>query len=307
MCAAERILIPWMLSAALCACSADPPPAAEPPPSRAPFLLTLDELRGWSPDGPLADARNVSRVVLAERFADPQSQLNGDLPADARVLIAPDGIDGLGNYLDEQERFNLYTFTHWSSVDVLNWFGGTAELTVSIPSRPWVEAAHRNGVKVLGTVFFAPEAWGGGEEAAIGFLRRDGAGGFPSALRLIEIAEYYGFDGWLVNQETDLSGAGERAGDEFLDFMAFIVAQRPEGMEIHWYDSMLPGGRVDWQNELNGNNARFLQDGNRKTADAMFVNYRADERCKPYQSPDSNRSPTATICASSGERWASAH
>ena len=270
----QRILALWIAAASSSACTVDVP-TAEPQPalSHAPFQLTLAELRDWSPDGPLAEPRNVSRVELRTRFADPRSQLDSDLPADARVLIAPDGIDTLANHLQAQDRFNLYTFTHWSSVDVLNWFGGTAERNVSIPSRPWVEAAHRNGVKVLGTVFFAPEAWGGSEETVVEFLRRDDAGGFPNALKLIEIAEYYGFDGWLMNQETDLSGIGPRAGSDFLDFMAYFLARRPAGMEIHWYDSMLPSGAVDWQNELNDANARFLQDGQRRTADAMFVNY----------------------------------
>ena len=32
-------------------------------------------------------------------------------------------------------------------------------------------------------------------------------------------------------------------------------------MEIHWYDAMLPDGRVVWQNALNASNAAFLQDG----------------------------------------------
>ena len=241
--------------------------------SRAPFLLTLDEAARWTADGPLADPGNVSSVPLAERFVDARSQLDPGLPVDAKVLIAPDGMDGLANYLDEQPRFNLYTFTHWSSIDSINWFGGTAELNVSIPSRPWVETAHRNGVKVLGTVFFAPQAWGGSAREPAAFLRRDDDGEFVYVEQLIRIARYYGFDGWLINQETDLSDADPALGEGFVDFMAALTARRPDGMEIHWYDSMLPGGKVAWQNELNARNARFLQDGDRRTSDAMFVNY----------------------------------
>ncbi len=265
----------WLLAAVALGACRTPEPPPETPVSRAPFLLTLDEVARWTPDSALAEPRNVSSVPLAERFVDARSQLDPRLPAKARVLVAPDGIDGLANHLDEQATFNLYTFTHWSSIDVLNWFGGTADLNVSIPARPWVEAAHRNGVKVLGTVFFAPKAWGGDIAKPAEFLRRDEHGAFPYARKLVEIAEYYRFDGWLVNQETDLGGADSplALGEAFLAFMAYLVEQRPEGMEIHWYDSMLPNGRVKWQNELNDKNGRFLQDGPLRTADAMFLNY----------------------------------
>lgn len=52
-------------------------------------------------------------------------------------------------YLNEQPQFNLYNFTHWQYIDVLTWFASP----VGILCRPWVEAAHRNGVKIIGTVF----------------------------------------------------------------------------------------------------------------------------------------------------------
>ena len=267
-----------ILSAAFFGCGcvsvpAGPEETLEPAASHAPFLLTLDELERWTPESPLADAHNRSAVPLARRFVDPHSQLDPAMAANARVLVAPDGIDGLANYLEEQPVFNLYNFTYWSSIDVLNWFGGTAELNVSIPARPWIETAHRNGVKVLGTVFFAPKVWGGSEAAPLQLLRRNENNVFPYADKLIEIAAYYGFDGWLINQETDLTNVGAEAGEQFLEFMAYLVAHRPSGMEIHWYDSMLPGGGVAWQNELNGRNRRFLQDGIRRTSDAVFLNY----------------------------------
>ncbi len=44
-------------------------------------------------------------------------------------------------------------------------------------------------------------------------------------------------------------------------------------MEIHWYDSMLLDGSVKWQNELNKKNALFLQEGQQRISDAMFMNY----------------------------------
>lgn len=257
--------------------------------SGPPFSLSIEELADWRVEGKLADADNVSRVPLAERFTDARSQLNPRLSAEPRVLLAPDGMNNFGNYLTEQPRFNLYTFTHWAYVDVLNWFAGTATQTVNLPSRPWVEAAHRNGVKVIGTVFFAPLAWGGDVKTPARLLVQTDDGRFPLAHRLVDIAEYYGFDGWLMNQETNLAGPRDRHGrlipetadrryardtaQKYVEFMAYLMRIKPEWMEIHWYDSMLDDGRVAWQNELNDGNLSFLQHGAESTANGMFLNY----------------------------------
>lgn len=235
-----------------------------------PFALTVDELFAWRPTGPTADPRNVARTPVARRFVAPR--LAGAASADpkVRVLFAPDGMNGLGNYVQPQRRFNLYGFAHWSQIDVLSWFAGTAKSTVNLPARPWVEAAHRNGVKVIGTVFFAPVTWGGSAPTVRQFLTRDAKGEFPAARQLLAIARHYGFDGWLINAETDVSAADARA---MLAFMAQMVRDAPKGMEIHWYDALLPDGRVRWQNALTDANASFLQAGKRRTSDAMFLNY----------------------------------
>lgn len=251
-------------------------PADRPPTGiiadRAPFALTLDEFFAWNPKAATADARNIARVPLTPRFVAPVVQPGATTDPKVRVLYAPDGMNNLGNYLAPQSRFNLYTFTHWSQIDLFLWFAGTAQRPVNLPARPWIEAAHRNGVKVLGTVFFAPIAWGGAPATVERFLRRDAQEHFPAAAQLVRIARHYGFDGWLINAETDLptGGKGTRA---MIDFMAELRRMAPPGMEIHWYDAMLSDGRVDWQNALTPGNSAFLQDGTRRTADAMFLNY----------------------------------
>lgn len=274
-----------------CAQPARSPPGEAAPPPRAasiikgpPFALTVDQLFAWTPEGPLADPRNRSAVPLAARFVDPDTRQDRAM----RVLYAPDGIDGLGNYLSPQPVFNLYTFSHWAQIDLLNWFAGTADNSVNIPARPWVDAAHRNGVKVLGTVFFAPVAWGGSADTVERFLRQAPDGGFPAADRLVAIARHYGFDGWFINQETDL--AERRAGERIVrdpargaqaaaiarrmrDFTAYLTRISPAPMEVHWYDSMLTDGTVRWQNALTERNAPLLQDGQRRVADAIFLNY----------------------------------
>jgi endo-beta-N-acetylglucosaminidase D len=187
----------------------------------------------------------------------------------ARVLIAPDGMNALGGSVEPQPRFNLYTFTHWPQVDILAWFGGTADKTVVIPARPWIDAAHRNGVKVIGTVFFAPSAWGGSPDTVRALLHQRPDGSFPAADRLVEIGRFYGFDGWLINQETDVAPAD---GERMVRFMAYLSRAAPKPMEIHWYDAMLPNGQVVWQNELNRRNISLFQSGRRRASDGFYLN-----------------------------------
>ena len=168
----------------------------------APLSLTIDELLRWTPDGATADAGNVARVAKARRFIARPLRLGAAIDPRVRVLYAPDGMNDLGGQRGRLARFNGYVFTHWPQIDTLAWFAGTADRGVNLPSRGWVEAAHRNGVEVIGTLFFAPVAWGGSPQTVASLLRRDGQGHFPAARQLVRIARYYGFDGWFVNAET---------------------------------------------------------------------------------------------------------
>lgn len=254
----------------------------------APFALTLEQTRNWNPESQFASAENVASIALARRV---DAQLQGDmsnLDTRAKVLYAPDGMNNFGNYLGTQPQFNLYNFTHWAQIDVLNWFAGTADHTVQIPAKPWVDTAHRNGVKVIGSIFLAVAQWGGSPDTVETLLEQDQQGRFVFAHRLVEIANYYGFDGWLMNQETNLTAVkdennqlvkgqsdlkrGAELGEKMLQFMQYLTAIAPQGMEIHWYDSMLRNGQVKWQNEINANNQDFLQ-ATVPSADAIFVNY----------------------------------
>lgn len=259
--------------------------------NRPPFSLTLEQALQWSEDSNLADRNNVSAVDLQPKFV---AQLDSSISLDAnvKVLIAPDGMNNLANYITEQDKFNLYNFTHWSQIDVLNWFAGTANETVNIPARPWVETAHRNGVKVIGTIYLAVAQYGGNVETVATLLQQDSQGRFPFAHQLVEIANFYGFDGWLINPETDLTavknaqgqvvdGAVESVqsallGKKMQDFMRYLTQLAPTEMEIHWYDAMLLDGSVKWQNQLNASNSPFLQESSAaqdRVSDAMFINY----------------------------------
>jgi endo-beta-N-acetylglucosaminidase D len=257
--------------------------------AKPPFSLTLEQIENWSPSSALADKNNISSVPLSKRFVADLGNTNQPLDAQVKVLMAPDGMNNFANYLSEQDKFNLYNFTHWSHIDVLNWFAGTANETVNLPSRPWVETAHRNGVKVIGTVYLSVAQYGGNVETVARLLQTNADGEFTLAKKLVEIADFYGFDGWLINPETNLTYVKNAQGEvvegqfeykksallgkKMQKFMQYLTEIAPQEMEIHWYDSMLLDGSVKWQNQLNDKNAPFLQDQEQRMSDAMFMNY----------------------------------
>ena len=266
-------------------------------PDQPPFALTLQQTKAWTPHGTTASKANISQVALAKRLPAALTATQA-VNQQAQVLYAPDGMNNFGNYLQPQPKANLYSFSNWSQIDILNWFAGTADLSVQIPARPWVETAHKNGVKVLGSVFLGIAQWGGNPDTVEKLLEQDAQGNFIMADQLLRIAGYYGFDGWLVNQETDLTVVkdaqnqlvmaangkpqrdkvrGQQLAAKMLAFMQYLTAKAPAGIEIHWYDAMIADGTVRWQNELNANNQAYLktdvQAGGKAGSHAIFLNY----------------------------------
>jgi endo-beta-N-acetylglucosaminidase D len=240
--------------------SALQPSFAQLQPEALKLRLTMEEFIAWTADGDTALPANISQVPLAARQTILRSQLDPNQSFATRINYVPDGMLTWAGYLTEQPKFNLYNFTHWQYVDVLTWFDGPA----AIPARPWIEAAHRNGVKIIGTVFPTTVA------EVQQLVEKDGAGRYIGAQKLIDIASYYGFDGWFFNVEVSVSSS---VADELQRMLRQAQASKPAGMEIHWYDSMLPSGIVWYQNALNNRNKDLLQNGPTRVNDAMFTNY----------------------------------
>ena len=246
----------------------------------APYILTIPELKEWTENGPTASADLIATIPLAPRFSNPQTQFNPALTNDMQIAYLPDGMNNFGNYFGEQNQFNLYNFTHWAYIDKFVWFGGTSTQTIQIPSSPWANAAHKNGVKIFGDVFFSPTAFGGSTATLQSFLEKDANGNFIVLPKMIAIMQYYKFDGWFINQETATTPAVAVLMQEFVKKLT--TEAEALGKEIMWYDAMILNGNVGWQNRLNANNSPFLQndaDGNaengfeERVSSSMFINF----------------------------------
>ena len=133
------------------------------------------------------------------------------------------------------------------------------------PNGTIIDAAHKNGVPILGTVFFPPTAYGGNIQWVHDFVIRDGET-FPVANKLIEIAEYYGFDGYFINQET--AGGNTQLATDMKEFMIYF--QENSDLELMWYDAMTESGSVYWQDMLHSSNDAFFQDGETLVSQSMF-------------------------------------
>lgn len=90
-----------------------------------------------------------------------------------------------------------YVIYHWQLIDMFVYF---SHHFVTIPPPCWTNAAHTHGVPVLGTVITEEMK---GIEICSNFL--EGHATFQRlADQLVNIAEYYRFDGWLLNIENHI-------------------------------------------------------------------------------------------------------
>lgn len=233
--------------------------------------LFPETLAAWNvetdPDAPF----NVSRVPLADRINGDKT--NADQSTEAKVLsIAIVNRHTKGTPSQGSTDKAVYNFTNWQYVDTLvAWAGSSGEGIIVPPSGDVTDSAHRNGVPVVGTVFFPPEAYGGKAEWVKQFVQKDAEGNFPMADKLLEMSEAYGFDGWFINQETNVDAQTAAAMKELL---LYLQTNKPENQQIIWYDSMLPSGSVSWQGALNDQNKGYFQDGEQRTSDKMFIDFR---------------------------------
>lgn len=227
----------------------------------------------WTPAGDTASPFNRGRVPLASRFIDtlsspcpvsksPDVKLSCLSVTNSTTSFNPSqGYDHAGEY-----DFGFWQYTNY----FVMWGGSAGEGLILAPNPTWIDAGHRNGVKVMGTIFFPPTVYGGNIQW-VNDLTQNTGGVYPVADKLIEMANYYGFDGFFINQET--GGGSSSTGTAMEGFMAYFQQHCGPNMEIMWYDAMLPSGAISYQNALNTNDAPMFQNGSTLESNAIFLNY----------------------------------
>jgi endo-beta-N-acetylglucosaminidase D len=228
------------------------------------------ELLSWTPAGDTDAPYNRGTIPLASRsYGD--TQCNAHARADLGGVAALSIMYPTTSFNPSQggPGIDVYAFNYWQYLDHLTFWGGSAgEGLILAPNPGVIDAGHRNGVPVYGTIFLPPVAYGGQIQWVWDLVQKSGST-FPVADKLIEMTEYYGFDGWFINQET--AGGNAQLAQDMRDFMIYI--QQNSDLEIQWYDAMTEAGGINWQNALNGNNDWFFQHEGELVSQHMFLNF----------------------------------
>lgn len=87
---------------------------------------------------------------------------------------------------------DVLNFSYWQYVDVFNFFGGQNRFVIPPPG--WTNAAHRNGVPMLGSFFVGDYQTASDEVTKL-------VNAPDSVAQMVNVMQYYGFDGWLFNIE----------------------------------------------------------------------------------------------------------
>jgi mannosyl-glycoprotein endo-beta-N-acetylglucosaminidase len=198
-----------------------------------------------------------------------------------------------GGYLEDRigqigphnpTRRDVYNFSNWNLIDIFVYF---SHCRVTIPPPSWTNAAHRNGVLCLGTLI---TEWDEGLADLVSVFSpndksNDGQGIFNVADKLIELAVYYGFDGWLINIECKVRGPSD--AKLLADFTAYLTKGMKKAIphsKTLWYltlcicfgvaesccryDSVTIDGELRWQSALTEKNQLFFE-----SADGIFLDY----------------------------------
>ena len=234
----------------------------------------------WDANNPQITADDnfyISRVRMAERFADTATQYDPDMTQERKLLWwCPAGVaDGYWSSLPRY-IFNADAFSAWPMLDIHgNWADGVGRVPGAFS-----DAAHRNGVQ-NGCIFFFDSTGGGagfgGSDTQKFFsdlAKTDASGDYYNCRKFIRFIKYYGIDGIGINPEA---GVGSYASSFklVLEKLHEIAPQEGWHFRVDWYDAQTNSGSVSWANALTSGNSDWFQRSSSEwpVSDAYFLNY----------------------------------
>lgn len=180
-----------------------------------------------------------------------------------KVLVCHDMEGGYRDdkFIDGTDNPDFYNFYHWAQIDTFVYF---SHHFVTIPTHMWIESAHKNGIKALGT--FITEWEHGASKCLDMFASAESSIHF--AKKLAEIAHTYNFDGWLINIENILSVDGVKNIQVFLQCLTEEMRLLNPHSSVLWYDAVTNEGKLQWQDSVTDLNKCFFD-----CCDGIFLNY----------------------------------
>ncbi|KAI3638390.1 hypothetical protein MIR68_004001 [Amoeboaphelidium protococcarum] len=230
------------------------------------YLTAVAELLKWEPLEGL-DEHNICHVPLL-----PRKKLRDGVDLivchDMQGGYVEDDIYPGGYYSDKVDfERTAYTVKNWNHISIYVYF---SHHFLTIPPVVWTSCAHKNGVQCLGTIIVEHEA---GTEQILRLIYGDTFGGnetvcAETAAKLVQIAQYFRFDGYLVNVESPIESRHVDKLLQWLTILKNLLHQANPSFKLIWYDSIIHDGSLHWQDCLNENNLKFFQ-----VSDAFFTNY----------------------------------
>ena len=237
-----------------------------------------EDLLKWEPGAREDDVINRGSVALAPRRTG--HLVNEKASKEAKVQALSNTNSKAKDHASVGgEEFKAYAFDYWQYLDSMVFWEGL------VPTPDVIDAGHRNGVPVYGTLFFNWSNSIADQEKFAEALKQDPDGSFPIARKLVDMAKYYGYDGYFINQETT-GNLVEPLGEKMRQFMLYTkeyAAKVNHPIKYSWYDAMTYNYGRYHQDGLGEYNYQFMQpEGDKVPADNFFANFNWDKAKNDY-------------------------
>ena len=147
-----------------------------------------DELLKWEPGAREDDAINRGSVALASRRTG--HLVNEKASKEAKVQALSNTNSKAKDHASVGgEEFKAYAFDYWQYLDSMVFWEGL------VPTPDVIDAGHRNGVPVYGTLFFNWSNSIADQEKFAEALKQDPDGSFPIARKLVDAPVYALYQG----------------------------------------------------------------------------------------------------------------
>ena len=248
------------------------------------------DIRDWTPEADEGSEFLVAKVPLQKRNKEYKpTQVNPNLDSNGQIMLMQG--DYGNSFVDGMmynNTFGYHTLNYWQYVDYFSpWHGAASQDSpvslydweyenkeasrgwekryfefgvLNIPNPAYTNAAHKNGVMSIACLYFDQYYRPGQTINELFVMDEDGT--FPVAEKLIEMAEYFGYDGYFFNAE-------EAVYPEYSERKKKFLARLEEaGLYTQYYDtnSYMNESKAGWlESEIDGVPT--------KIQDSVFVNY----------------------------------
>ncbi|KAL3178759.1 hypothetical protein MRX96_009438 [Rhipicephalus microplus] len=216
-------------------------------------LRTLDELLRYKDEPLLCAVEPLSDAIKRGKPGDPRTIFCHDMDNNYKE----------DRFIYGSDDASAYRFHHWQIIDTFIYY---SHHMVTIPPPGWISAAHRHGVKVLGTFILGKD-----DIKTINIVRGSGLTS-QAAAQLANVARAGRFDGWLVSIGCSMDRSCVPFVKGFLKAITSETHKALPGSLVIWYDAVDVDGKAKPHNELNEKNACFLH-----LCDGIFLNFRWTE------------------------------